>query len=188
MSYSVKQIAKILVSNMHLHIVQIFGQFGKDFKIFSLVMEHMHQDLQSYLEDGVNNSLVLSNLPIAMDIMLQGIGMQSMHQSGIAHRNFKFPHVFFNYPSQEMAKVGYIQAKASLCSLSHIIDPHGISLFDLQYHLGTTRWMAPKLILNNTSHNMEIYNPFKVDVYSYAIICFEILTRVIPFAKIHVKP
>jgi hypothetical protein len=38
-----------------------------------------------------------------------------------------------------------------------------------------------------TSHNMEIYNPFKVDVYSYAIICFEILTRVIQFAKIHVS-
>jgi hypothetical protein len=59
--------------------------------------------------------------------------------------------------------------------------------FDLQYHLGTTRWIAPKLILNNTSHKMEIYNPFKVDVYSYAIICFEILTRVIQFAKIHVS-
>jgi hypothetical protein len=74
MNNSVKQIAKILASHSHLHIVQIFGQFGKDFKIFSLVMEHMHQDLQSYLEDGVNNSLVLSNLPIAMDVMLQIVG------------------------------------------------------------------------------------------------------------------
>jgi serine/threonine protein kinase len=152
MNNSVKQIAKILASRSHLHIVQIFGRFGKDFKIFSLVMEHMHQDLQSYLEDGVNNSLVLSNLPIAKDIMLQIIGMQSMHQNGITHRNFKSPHVLFNYPSQnrEMAKIGYIQAKVSLCSLSHIIDPHGISLFDLQYHLGTTRWITPKLIPNNT--------------------------------------
>ncbi len=107
-----------------------------------------------------------------------------MHQSEIAHRNFKYPHVLFNYPSQdeEMAKVGYIQAKVSLFSLSHMIDPHG-----LQYHLGTARWMAPKLIPNNTSHNMEIDNPFKVDVYSYANICSEILTRVIQFAKIHVS-
>ncbi len=63
-----------------------------------------------------------------------------------------------------------------------MIDPHG-----LQYHLGTARWMAPKLIPNNTSHNMEIDNPFKVDVYSYANICSEILTRVIQFAKIHVS-
>jgi serine/threonine protein kinase len=115
--------------------------------------------------------------------------MQSMHQNGITHRNFKSPDVLFNYPSQDkkMAKIGYIQAKVSLCSLSHIIDPHGISLFDLQYHLRTTRWKAPKLTPNNTSHNMEIYNPFKVDVYSYAIICFEILTRVIQSAKIHVS-
>jgi serine/threonine protein kinase len=124
-----------------------------------------------------------------MDIMLQIVGMQSMHQNGITHRNFKSPDVLFNYPSQDkkMAKIGYIQAKVSLCSLSHIIDPHGISLFDLQYHLRTTRWKAPKLTPNNTSHNMEIYNPFKVDVYSYAIICFEILTRVIQSAKIHVS-
>jgi serine/threonine protein kinase len=152
-------------------------------------MEHMHQDLQSYLEDGVNNSLVLSNLPIAMDIMLQIVGMQSVHQNGIAHRNLKSLHVLFNYPSQdkEMAKVGYIQAKVSLCSLLHIIDPHGISLFDLQYHLRTTRWKTPKLIPNNTSHNMEIYNKFKVDVYHYALICSELLTRVIQFAKIHVS-
>jgi hypothetical protein len=72
-------------------------------------MEHMHQDLQSYLEDGVNNSLVLSNLPIAMDMMLQIVGMQSVHQNGITHRNFKSPHALFNYPSQdeEMAKIGY---------------------------------------------------------------------------------
>jgi serine/threonine protein kinase len=152
-------------------------------------MEHMHQDLQSYLEDGVNNSLVLSNLPIAMDIMLQIVGMQSMHQNGIAHRNFKSPHVLLNYPSQdeEMAKVGHIKAKVSLCCLSHIIDLHGMSVFDLQYHLGTTRWMALELIPNNTSHNMEIYNPFKVDVYSCAIICSKILTRVIQLAKIHVS-
>ncbi len=91
------------------------------------------------------------------------------------------------HKDKKMAKVGYIQAKVSLCSLSHMIDPHGISLSDLQYHLGTTRWIAPELIPNNTSHNMEIYNPFKVDVYSYAIICSEILTRVIQFAKIHVS-
>jgi hypothetical protein len=86
-----------------------------------------------------------------------------------------------------MAKVGYIQAKVSLHSLSHTIDSRGISHFDLQYHLGTTRWMALELIPNNTSRNMEIYNPFKVDVYNYAIICLEIFTRVIQFAKIHVS-
>jgi hypothetical protein len=86
-----------------------------------------------------------------------------------------------------MAKVGYIQAKASLCSLSHIIDPHGISLFWLAIPLGDNKMDCTKVDSKQHFPQHGNFNPFKVDVYSYAIICFEILTRVIQFAKIHVS-
>jgi len=53
---------------------------------------------------------------------------------------------------------------------------------------GTTRWMAPELFSDSKDHNVgpnsssdSLNYHFKVDVYSFGMVCYEILTGCVPF-------
>jgi serine/threonine protein kinase len=55
---------------------------------------------------------------------------------------------------------------------------------------GTTRWMAPEIIRcldpgsQGNGEGLGVLYPFKCDVYSFALVCFEILSGDIPFSNI----
>jgi serine/threonine protein kinase len=57
-------------------------------------------------------------------------------------------------------------------------------------NVGTTRWMAPEIIrcLDSRSQGngegLVVQYPFKCDVYSFAMVCYEILSGDIPFSHI----
>ncbi len=71
-----------------------------------------------------------------------------------------------------------------ICTLSYTYS-------NLTMDLGTTQWMAPELFGNSENHNVgpsssseSLKYHFKVDVYSFGIVCYEILTGCVPFLNL----
>lgn len=183
---------KILADISHPHVVQVFGCTISD--PYCLVMELMDTDLRDHIKCFStcmsSDREALFELPVAVDIMLQiAQGMEYLHRKGIVHRDLNSTNILVNPVSiPEMADAGYVQAKvadfslaiASTSCLAENHVPETCSLrecFSELEDVGTTRWMAPEVGYYEGSWG----NPFKIDVYSFAIICSEILTGKKPF-------
>ncbi|CAK9201132.1 unnamed protein product [Sphagnum troendelagicum] len=132
-------------------------------------------------------------LPVAVDIMLQiAEGMEYLHRKGIVLRDLKSTNILVNAVSiPEMVDAGYVQVKvagfctaiASSSCLAENHVPETCSLrecFSELKSVGTTPWKAPEL----GNYESSWGNPFKTDVYSFAITCSEILTGRVPFGSI----
>ncbi len=186
---------KILADLSHPHVVQFLGCTISH--PWCLVMELMHTDLRKHIEcfstSMSSDREAFFELPVAVDIMLQiAEGMEYLHRKGIVHRDLKSMNILVNAVSiPEMVDAGYVQAKvadfstaiASTSCLAEKHVPQTCSLrecFSELEPVGTTRWMAPELV----NHEISWGNPFKTDVYSFAITCSEILTGQVPFESI----
>jgi serine/threonine protein kinase len=187
---------KILTDLSHPHVAQVFDCTISD--PCCLVMELMHTDLRNHIEyfstSMSSDHEALFELPVAVDIMLQiAEGMEYLHRKGIVHRDLKSMNILVNPVSiPEMVDAGYVQAKvaefsttiASTSCLAENHVPETCSLrgcFSELEYVGTSHWMAPEV---GNYFESGWGNPFKTDVYSFAITCSEILTGMVPFADI----
>jgi serine/threonine protein kinase len=167
---------KILAGLSHPNVVQVFGHCIAEKS--SLVMELMQGNLNDHIEQR-GKSL---ELPVALDIMLQiAEGIQYLHEKRVAHRDLKSMNILINpLKILGMENAGYVQVKVTDFGLSKIKEAS--ATYSMQTaNTGTTRWMAPELF-EEPDPNQCRY-PFKADVYSYAITCFEILTAKSPFEE-----
>jgi len=81
----------------------------------------------------------------------------------------------------------HVYAKVADFGLSKIKEL-SCTYSNLPMDLGTTRWMAPELFGDSNDHNVgpsssseSLKYHFKVDVYSFGMVCYEILTKHVPF-------
>ncbi|CAM6071445.1 unnamed protein product [Sphagnum tenellum] len=186
---------KILTDLCHPHVVQLFGWTISD--PWCLVMELMDRDLRkhiTYFSTSMSSDReALFELPVAVDIMLQiAEGMEYLYRKGIVHRDLKSTNILVNPVSiPEMADAGYVQAKVAdfsmaISSTSCLVENHvpdtcsPRECFSELEFVGTTGWMAPEV----GNYESGWGNPFKTDVYSFAITCSEILTGKLPFGSI----
>ena len=156
----------------------------------SLVMELMSEDLYSFMRRRVYNTCnVPFTLLAAIDTMLQiAEGMQYLHAKKVAHRELNSSNILVNpVKLPELAAEGYVHAKvADLCLPKTKL---ACGKYPYQTHLtGTSPWMAPetfdlyKHITNNPGDKGVLRHfPLKADVYSYGMVCYEILTGKVPF-------
>uniref|UniRef100_A0A804K783 non-specific serine/threonine protein kinase n=1 Tax=Musa acuminata subsp. malaccensis TaxID=214687 RepID=A0A804K783_MUSAM len=143
----------------HPNIITLVAACKKP-PVFCIITEYMAGgSLRKYLHNHEPHSLPHSLvLKLALDIAR---GMSYLHSQGIIHRDLKSENIL----------VGE--------DLSVKVADFGISCLESQCGSGkgftsTHRWMAPEMI-------KEKIHTRKVDVYSFGIVLWELLTALIPF-------
>ncbi|KAG0558325.1 hypothetical protein KC19_10G019300 [Ceratodon purpureus] len=149
------------------------GRIKKDWKPLELLEDCPDYSLmQERLELG-NGGRPFS-ISEALDIMLQvAEGMLYLHEMQIVHcRDLKSLNILVKHMKATEVGINNVHVK-----------------------VGTTRWMAPETIpLMNEDGHVESHRedllkyPSKVDVYSYGMVCFEILTGIHAFPKPDERP
>ncbi|KAK4752583.1 hypothetical protein SAY87_021381 [Trapa incisa] len=128
--------------------------------VFCIIMEYMSGgSLKKYLHQQEPYSVPLNLvLKLALDIAR---GMQYLHSRGILHRDLKSENLLLGEDMcVKVADFG-ISCLETQCN-----NPKGFT--------STYRWMAPEMI-------KEKHHTKKVDVYSFAIVFWELLTSLTPF-------
>ncbi|KAF7806093.1 Serine/threonine-protein kinase HT1 [Senna tora] len=149
-----------LLFRLHHPNIITFVAACKKPPVFCIITEYMGGgSLRNYLRqqqpNTVPHKLVLK---LALDIAR---GMQYLHSEGILHRDLKSENLLLG--EDMCVKVADFGIS---CLESQIGSAKGFT--------GTYRWMAPEMI-------KEKHHTKKVDVYSFAIVLWELLTGLTPF-------
>lgn len=175
---------------------------------FSVVMELMDVSLHQLIDEKMENDVTLVapfDTLEAVDIMLQiAQGMLYLHDKNVVHRDLKSMNILVKHVQRSSAKPGYMQVKVADFGTSKVKEM-SCTLSSFTLDMGTTRWMAPELFSNtfqrinsddaNDAINYDASSvrksatvlpkyPFKCDVYSFGMVCYEILKGDVPFADI----
>jgi len=174
--------ASLLAGLSHPNILPLFC-FVTRAHSCSLVTELMDGDLHGLmlrrLDDHEMQGVPFKLLE-AIDIMLQvAEGMHYLHQKKVVHGDLKSMNILVKCDEHDghmyakVADFGLSKTKESSCTYSNLTMDEG-----------TTRWMAPELFGNfdqSSNPSLSKRYPFKVDIYSFGMVCYEILTGNIPF-------
>ncbi|KAK7281881.1 hypothetical protein RIF29_10229 [Crotalaria pallida] len=149
----------LLLLLRHPNIITFIGACKKP-PVFCIITEYLAGgSLRKYLHQQGPHSIPLDRvLKLALDIAR---GMQYLHSQGILHRDLKSENLLLGQDmSVKVADFG-ISCLESQCG-----SAKGFT--------GTYRWMAPEMI-------KEKHHTKKVDVYSFGIVLWELLTGLTPF-------
>ncbi|KAL3517258.1 hypothetical protein ACH5RR_024160 [Cinchona calisaya] len=173
----------------HPNIMHIFCAFtDEERKECFLVMELMNRDLSSYVKEicGPRKRIPFS-LSVAVDLMLQiARGMEYLHSKKIYHGDLNPSNILVK--SRNITTDGYLHAKVCAFGLPSLVSLPKKSQSN-QNGLSPVIWYAPEVLAEQEqSGNGEItkYSE-KADVYSFAMICFELLTGKVPFEDGHLQ-
>ncbi|KAL8141968.1 hypothetical protein V2J09_015000 [Rumex salicifolius] len=143
----------------HPNIIALIGACKKP-PVFCIITEYLSGgSLRKYLHQQEPYSLPLNLFfKLALDIAR---GMQYLHSQGVLHRDLKSENLLLG------------------ADMTVKVADFGISCLESQCgsakgFTGTYRWMAPEMI-------KEKQHTKKVDVYSFGIVLWELLTALIPF-------
>lgn len=150
----------LLLRLQHPNIIAFVAACKKP-PVFCIITEYLAGgSLRGYLHQQEPNSVPLSVvLKFAVDIAR---GMLYLHSQGIIHRDLKSENLLLG--KDMCVKVADFGIS---CLESHCGSVKGFT--------STYRWMAPEMIKGK--HHTK-----KVDVYSFAIVLWELLTASIPFS------
>jgi hypothetical protein len=171
----------------HPHIVQFFWELHEERSSY-IVMERMHEDLSTRIEGLVQRNVEKDGfrpfqLHVAIDIMLQiAKAMRYLHNkkpNKIVHRDLKTSNILVQ-PLVDNSQ-GYVPVKLADFGISKFYNRSETSSpFTLKK--GTTVYAAPEVFNQQSKYGSNSSNlPPKIDVWSFAMVCSEILTGTMPF-------
>ncbi|KAI4299389.1 hypothetical protein L6164_032855 [Bauhinia variegata] len=149
-----------LLSRLHHQNVIKFVAACRKPPVYCIITEYLSEgSLRAYLHKLERKTISMEKLiEFALDIAR---GMEYIHSQGVIHRDLKPENVLINEDSHlKIADFG-IACEEAYCDLL-ADDP------------GTYRWMAPEMIKRKSYGK-------KVDVYSFGLILWEMLTGTIPY-------
>ncbi|XP_073393347.1 light-sensor Protein kinase-like isoform X1 [Physcomitrium patens] len=184
----------ILARLSHPNIVSLLC-YAEGKRESCMVMELMDGDLcglmRKIMAEDESRSCPFSMLE-AVDLMLQvGRGMEYLHEMRIVHRDLKAMNILVKQVKGKDGRSWYIWAKVADFGLSKTKE-RSVTYSNQTLNTGTTRWMPPEMIKESvnggqeevTNVGMTAKYPFGGDVYSFAMVCYEILTGDVPFYDI----
>ncbi|KAG0582750.1 hypothetical protein M758_3G084400 [Ceratodon purpureus] len=186
--------ANILGGLCHPNITSMFC-CAKDKKTCSIIMELMDEDLHDFMHNLVHArcDAESNNPPFfileAVGIMLQvGEGVKYLHDQKIVHGDLKSMNILVRSVQARELEIGYVHAKVADFGLSKTKEC-STRFSNPTFNTGSTRWMPPEVInLDNLTSQVSISKdsmpkyPFKRDVFSFGMVCYELLTGNEPFS------
>jgi len=182
---TVQREAELQARLRHPNVVQFIG-YGASEKGQIIVSELMSKNLRSYLDENILEGQTRPRLSLllAVDIMFQiGEGMKYLHQSRMMHRDLKATNILVNVlESKDLRISPSVQVKLTDFGFSklNLVNSRFTSL-----QTGATLWRAPEVFEDKL--NREKYTN-AADVYSYAMVFFEVLTGNIPWCDAQGNP
>jgi hypothetical protein len=179
----------------HPNIISFLCSSTND-RMCSIVVELMDGDLRGLMQErnleGRGKEEPPFDIMEAVDVMLQvGGGMHYLHEMKIVHRDLKSMNILVKRIKAH--DIEYVVAKVADFGLSKTKE-RTRTYSNQTLNLGTTRWMAPELINScageskaemSEGKEKELKYPFKSDIYSFGMVCYEILTGDIPFSNLN---
>lgn len=187
---SFKNEVSILGGLSHPNVVPMYC-YAMDDRSCSIVMELMEEDLFHLMQSRYSRDNTLEfpfPLSEAIELMLQvADGMDYLHRKNIVHRDLKSRNILVKTAQgrDPLEDIQYVYAKVADFGLSKTKESSNTNCSEAS-NIGTIRWMAPELMMDHDvacgsdCDKVEIL-PFKIDVYSFGMVCYEILTGKVPF-------
>ncbi len=163
----------------HPYVAQFIG-YGVKGNQPVIISELMSTDLRRYLDEKKKNAGEGPPLPllVAINILLQiAQAMNYLHENGVMHRDLKANNVLVNVVEGPDGQLSSSSVQVKLTDFGESKR----KLHDSRYTtpmVGTTRWRAPEVF--EVEENREKYTK-SADVYSFSMLCFEVLTGDVPF-------
>ncbi|KAH9577114.1 hypothetical protein CY35_01G197400 [Sphagnum magellanicum] len=163
----------------HQNVVQFIG-YGVKQNQPVIISELMRTDLRRYLDEKKKNAGEGPPLPllVAMNILIQiAEAMNYLHENGVMHRDLKANNVLINVLEGPDGQLSSSSVQVKLTDFGE----SKLKLHDSGYTtpmVGATRWRAPEVF--EVEENREKYTK-SADVYSFSMLCFEVLTGDVPF-------
>jgi serine/threonine protein kinase len=189
-STSFLQEVSILDGLHHPNIVSLLW-YGTSKPKCYIIMELMDGDLQALMQrrmESGDNCGSPFNISEALDIMLQvGEGMLFLHERRIVHRDLKSHNILVKCVEAREVNAVLWHVKVADFGMSKTKE-YSMTYSDQTQNQGTPKWMAPEMI--RTGDNGESFwkqklrFPFKCDIYSFGMVCYEILTGHVPFPNL----
>eukprot|EP00633_Aureoumbra_lagunensis_P007338 CAMPEP_0197322888 /NCGR_PEP_ID=MMETSP0891-20130614/70176_1 /TAXON_ID=44058 ORGANISM="Aureoumbra lagunensis, Strain CCMP1510" /NCGR_SAMPLE_ID=MMETSP0891 /ASSEMBLY_ACC=CAM_ASM_000534 /LENGTH=1392 /DNA_ID=CAMNT_0042815401 /DNA_START=114 /DNA_END=4293 /DNA_ORIENTATION=- len=150
-------------------IVQVYGVVNVDRNFFGMVMEYMHRGSLRTRLDDIGNYPTISEKQRLWWCRQIAAGIQFLYTNGVSHRDLKSSNVLL--ASRDSCKITDFGLARSEEFRTHTTQ---LTMRSGGVPAGTYGFMAPELLQNNEFTE-------KSDVYSYAMVCFEIVTRERPW-------
>jgi serine/threonine protein kinase len=175
----------------HPHIVRFFRHWkdeSTDKYKSHILMERMERNLYEHIESQKSKTKQVRPFsePVAIDIMLQVINaIWHMHNLGIVHRDLKPGNVLVRSGSvlPELSAEGYVHVKLGDFGTAKE-DMMTSNAGALTHKAGTTLYRAPELASKEYIRSGTRKFPRKIDLWSFGIMCSQILTGQKPFMGI----
>ncbi|KAH0641722.1 hypothetical protein KY290_035157 [Solanum tuberosum] len=177
----------LVFSLSHSNILQYHcGFYDEERKEGYLVMELMNDTLATYIKDhsGQRKRPPFST-SAAVDIMLQiAKGMEYLHSRKIYHGELNPSHVLLR--ARNSSAESYFHAKLKGFGLTSIKSTYKTASHNAA---DSVIWFAPEVLAEQEKPGSKCAYKYteKADVYSFGMICFQILTGKVPFDEGHLQ-
>ena len=174
----------------HPNIVHMLG-YSYNERECIIVMELMDMDLSSLIQERLRNlpnDSTPFNIQEVVDLMLQvADGMNHLHQLKVVHRNLKPSNILVGRMkstnlSDNVPELLYVKLADFGSSVTK-----STRVTTMNYSYKTTRYMAPEVMGKAgdewDQHKSAKY-PFKSNIFTFGMLCYEILTGNIPFSTL----